>query len=295
MPIPRPSIGVDPAFVLARSRAVRRRKILGGWVGLALVALGVGCSFTDLSDLSAGGTTDVPDADTPASEASADPDPTTDAGRDGETPREDAGDAEAEDAGMDGSPELDAGVSCGDADVLETAFAAPGIVFSSPAAGATLTWTTPDGAKVAKDDTTAQAAVGSKQATSQFLVATNFSFGVPPSAQIVGIDIEVRRFAGSLFGGTIKDKGIGIALNGKPGTVLRVNEDGWSTVATTVTYGGATDAFGSSLKGEDLQDMFFLGAAIAVEISALPTQTQTANVDSIRMRLHYCEAPSATH
>lgn len=294
---PRPSIGIDTGSDSDRSIAsFRARRAVAWWTAFAIAALGAGCSLTDLSDLSAGGPSDIPDADTSASDdATAEDSPHEPEPDGGKPPQEDGGEPEPEDAGTDASSVEDSGVSCGDAAILETAFASPNIVFSSPAANATLTWTTPDGAKVAKDDVAAQAAVGSKQATSQFLVGTNFSFGVPPSAQIVGIEIEIRRFASSLFGGTVKDKGVGIALNGKPGTVFRKNEDAWSTVATTVTYGGPTDTFGQTLLGSDLQDMFYLGASMAVDISAVVTQTQTANVDSIRMRLHYCEAPSATH
>lgn len=282
MPALPSTVGLNKGTPLARALV---------WLGCGLLpsVLVGACSLKDLSALSAGG--EPPDDGTTEGGPSAE----DDAGDD--EPRDDAdspGSSDAGDAGKDAARDGDASVSCDDAAVRETEFRDPTIATSPPAEGTTLTWEQTDGVLVGKDGVSAHASVSSGQAITRFLRVTGFPFKseVPPAAHVVGIEIEVRRSAkGSIFSGNVKDHGVGLFINNELGAVLRKKDGAWSESVVTEIYGGPNDTFEESIEGSILQDIYVLGAGVSAHITAYPTQTQTANIDSVRMKIYYCAPP----
>lgn len=258
------------------------------------------CSLIDLDDLTAGSMSDDPDAE-PLPDGGRPPSPD---GSDGSIVEEPDGHVPKEDASLDGgggrNDDADAAPEptspCEGLTTESTPFLSPRVAFPIKKQGGTLSWTTPDGA-LTKDDSSAQAA-SSIQKTTEYLSVSNLTPGLPSDARISGFEIEIIRFFSNLTGGAVNDDGVVMTLNGQPGTAPKKSSDGWTSYSKTVTYGGPTETFGITLKdtktgqwltGADANsNPFLFGAAISVVVGGLVVQTQTANVDSMRVKIHYC-------
>lgn len=161
-----------------------------------------------------------------------------------------------------------------------------GGTFSSVDRSSTTNWNTPTGA-TASDDGYANVTLTSLDEESDYLQATNFGFSIPGGATIDGIVVEVERHETI---SQINDaefrilKGGSITGDNKPSAVE------WPLSDTYQSYGGSSDLWGLSWTVADINASDF-GTALAVTNSG--GSTTTANVDHIRITVHYTPGASA--
>lgn len=277
--------------------------VFGIFVGLVTA-----CSLADLGALSSGDA--VADADVAEEDA-------TTSGEDGggseddaalvDSGDEDVSDTDASsDAGDDAGTDLDAALDasdasdaggasdagwtpCNGAPVKSTPFVKPQVAFGASYDESSVSWSNEDDAVMENGQTAnATAYIASK---SDYLVVTDFPFGVADSIRVVGVELQiVRRSQGiSNLPGNVADEGVGLVFKGAASKTLLKEPGTWSATATTITYGGPTQTFGETITGEDVNDLSNFGAGITVAFTPPNGGLATAKVDAIRMKLYYCE------
>ena len=132
----------------------------------------------------------------------------------------------------------------------------PGTVVNNGGIGV-VPWLMPSQA-LTSDDVYAFSGVGTGS-PSQYLVATNFSFTLPPSAVVVGIEVGVEKKVAT---GTATDNAVRIVKGGSIGSTDRSDVNPWPTTDTVVLYGGATDLWGETWTAADINNANF-GVAIS--------------------------------
>jgi cysteine-rich repeat protein len=152
----------------------------------------------------------------------------------------------------------------------------PGLVVNDNSFG-TNPWNQPGNATVS-DDLYANTSAGG--VPTNYLKATGFGFGVPASAVIDGIEVDVERrsAAGSVF-----DAAARIVKGGVVGATDRSIGGFWSTVDTVVTYGSNGDLWGETWTATDINSASF-GFALSVDDSV-----DTAVVDLITITVYYSD------
>ena len=142
--------------------------------------------------------------------------------------------------------------------------------------------------------TAAQSFLGSSD-NSENLNVTNFGFSIPAGATIDGISVEMNRFANSNNGGNgVRDtvvqlyKGASLVGDNKALTTTT-----WPTSSTSVvTYGGATDLWGTTWTPEEINASNF---GVTLDVTNTSTiSNRTANVDYVRITVAYTEAATST-
>jgi len=150
--------------------------------------------------------------------------------------------------------------------------------FTSNSTVGAVAWTNPSNAQL-QDNTYATSTLLITQ-QSNYLRAKNFTWGVPATATIRGIKVELERSADTLS--AISDTSVRLMLhNGTIGSD-RSNATTWTTSDQLVTYGNATDLWGLPLTPTLLNNSDF-GFVISVTGGA----AGTAQVDSINMTVYY--------
>lgn len=252
----------------------------------------VACSLTDLSDLSKGTVASAEDAG---------------ADRDGDVASDDGGassdDASSPPIGRDADVFDDAGTT--DADVSDattdedaapvedsgsgpicevTEYKTPGKAENVPQSGSNVPWENPSNALAGGDNKFARASAANKSA-SQILRVTNFGFALPANADVRGIEVQVARFGGS--SPATYDDAVRLRLDDKSSSGTgRSVADAWPTTLTSITYGSATDLWDETIPASKVN-----GAAFGVDFSFFGKANYVgseANVDVVRMRVHYC-------
>lgn len=139
----------------------------------------------------------------------------------------------------------------------------------------TIAWSKPGNAE-ASDNVYATAAMTSG-ATSHYLVVKEFNFPSLEDFEIEGISLEVERKAQAApVSPGILDLDVYLVQGGAiGGTNAAKAEDGWPTVDTIASYGGASDLWGRTWTWEQAAA---LGVALAV---TCPNEALTAYIDSI--------------
>ena len=119
------------------------------------------------------------------------------------------------------------------------------------------------------------------------LKSSGYGFNVPPSASICGIEVEVvKKASGIGIFSWINDNKVRLMKNGIVTGSNKANNTPWTTAATTTTYGGPTDLWGSTWTAADLNKPEF-GLAFAAEITGLAALLPTASLDNVRMKVYY--------
>lgn len=163
----------------------------------------------------------------------------------------------------------------------DTGWKLPGTVASVTGSG-TQAWTAPGNAAIADDGSYASVVASGANVTTNYLVATSFSFGVPSGASIKGVEFRIRRRgsgASSAF-----DEGVYLYSS----SVLSANKitrTGVSNSFEQRDVGGANDLWGVSLSASDVNSSSF-GAAYQAFIS---TKIHSSLVATVWMRIHYEE------
>jgi len=162
----------------------------------------------------------------------------------------------------------------------------PGTVATSSAVG-TITWTNPANAKAA-DSVYASSSI-TYNATSYYLLATNFGFNIPTGSTINGISARVKRYSGSAT--YIKDAYVQLIKGGVVQTTNKAVTTGWPTSNTySATYGGAADLWSGTWTPADINASNF-GIAIAAKNTKTTSGTYIAYVDHIELTISYTLPP----
>ncbi len=148
-------------------------------------------------------------------------------------------------------------------------------------------WSNPSNAS-ASDDTFTIA--GLDDETSEYLVATNFSFSIPDGATIRGIKARVEKHGNAFFGSPddeVDDYAVRIVKAGTIGSTDR-SDGGWSVFDTVDVYGSGTDLWGLSWTADDINASNF-GFAIAGTTDG----DQSGYIDHITLQVYYSAAESS--
>lgn len=162
--------------------------------------------------------------------------------------------------------------------------------FSSVAnAGSLSTWSSPSNAQTS-NDTAANATVGTGivSATSEFLRGVQLvSASVPSDAQIVGVEVTVERLASSTVPPQCKDSSLQLVKGGSATGTNNASASFWNEGSdTTVTYGGPTDLWGTTLTASDVTASNF-GVQLSITNTSPGSGATTGAVDQIRMKIYY--------
>jgi hypothetical protein len=149
----------------------------------------------------------------------------------------------------------------------------------------TASWTNLTGALAVDGDfATVTLAEGQESAS---LRVSDFGFAIPDGAETWGIEVELKRQAP---GGGAADARIDVDIANKQ-THYKVVETPWPTsIVGTHDYGQAVDTWGADVEPPDFDNAAF-AARVAVKRTAGATGPVTANVESIRVAIHYCPLP----
>lgn len=111
---------------------------------------------------------------------------------------------------------------------------------------------------------------------SHYLKATNFGFAVPAGATITGVAVEVRRYnaGGGLVG--CNDSSVKLVKGGSITGTEHSAGSVWALSPQTVSYGGSTDLWGTTLSVADVN-----GATFGVVVSAVATGGVTSAIPSV--------------
>jgi hypothetical protein len=133
--------------------------------------------------------------------------------------------------------------------VASTGNTFPGTGENNAGIGATA-WTNPG--NVTADDTTD--ATCTAAASSQYLVARNYSFAIPPNADILGITVRIE--ASESSAGT---ESLNAQLQNDTGTLIGSSKSATisGTAKAVYTYGGTTDVWGATLTAAIINDADF--------------------------------------
>ncbi|PZX94442.1 hypothetical protein DOS84_07425 [Flavobacterium aquariorum] len=164
-------------------------------------------------------------------------------------------------------------------------------VTGASAAGAGTAWTNPT--RVVLDDAsyaTAATTFGGGAVTTNSLQATNFDFSaIPNTATILGIQISIKRFSSvDSFSDFVRDNTVSLM---KAGVVAGSNYantgTNWLVANTTViSYGGASDLWGTTWTPTDIKTVNF-GVALSANIAKSGFNVNTASVDNMKITVYY--------
>lgn len=121
------------------------------------------------------------------------------------------------------------------------------------------------------------------------LSGTDFGFAIPSGATIDGIVVDWERSQANLAD-DIVDSAVRIVKGGVTGATDRSNLDTWTDTDTYQSYGGAADLWGETWTPADINATNF-GAVIKAQA---PLVGGTAQIDHVRITVHYTEAGSGS-
>lgn len=122
---------------------------------------------------------------------------------------------------------------------------------------------------------------------SGYLKSYNYGFNVPTGSTILGIELTIGRYS-SNFIGTTRIQDITVSLlkyNNIVGTNKAVTGTNWPSSETAITYGGATDLWGTTWNSDEINNTNF-GAILQVYNSAA-LLSFTAYVDYLQVNVYY--------
>jgi hypothetical protein len=147
-------------------------------------------------------------------------------------------------------------------------------------------WTNPSNAKVA-DGLYATAKLEAYEEKTQYLKATNFGFGLPEGAAVVGINVAIKRHASAAF---IRDGQVRLCLGGSvdPSGHDKSSTEIWPTGDAVRIYGEVSPLWGRAWTVVQVNSSGF-GVALVAKNWATEVKP-TASVDAVSITIYYTEA-----
>ena len=163
--------------------------------------------------------------------------------------------------------------------IIETGPNSPGTMADDSAVG-TLTWATPDNAKVEDGSTAIASGAGGSQ--SHYLKATNFGFSIPQGAEILGILVEVKKGASRVQS---TDTAVRIVKGGSIGTTDKSSLLDWPvTILEFINYGGLADLWGETWTPADINASNF---GFVISANNNPGLSSSLQIDHIKLTVKY--------
>ncbi len=120
-----------------------------------------------------------------------------------------------------------------------------------------------------------------------YLKATGFNFNIPSYASICGVTLEAEcRATGLLLTAAVRDNEIRLIKGGVITGSNKSQAGDWGSSDAYRTTGGASDLWGTTLTPADVNASDF-GVAISAQIIALVAALPSAQIDHIRLNVHY--------
>lgn len=146
-------------------------------------------------------------------------------------------------------------------------------------------WTNVEGA-LSPDDKFATVTLNDGQESSVLRVS-GFGLAVPATAETWGIEVELKRRAPD---GGVEDSKVDVEVEGKTSRFKYVNTPWPTSIVGTHAYGQAIDTWGVDLFPTDVNKTSF-AAKLTVKRTANAVGAVTANVESLRVAVHFCPEP----
>jgi hypothetical protein len=142
---------------------------------------------------------------------------------------------------------------------------------------------------VTADDDLDATVSGTGTAFSQALNSTNFSFSIPTTATINGIQVVIGRHRSGNGNGDIRDNSVQLIKAGSTvGDNKAATSTNWPSNERTANYGSTSDLWGTAWTPADVNASNF-GVALVVSNTST-SNPRTANVDYVRVTVTYTEA-----
>jgi hypothetical protein len=132
--------------------------------------------------------------------------------------------------------------------------------------------------------------IGGTQRNSNYLEFKNFGFSIPEGNEVMGIQVEIRRFCTDNSGSNWT-RDLEIRLT-KGGTIVGDNQanttSNWPSTETAATYGSQTDLWGITMTKDEINNPDF-GVSIAIQSRAagLLLPTVVSYIDQVRIMVYY--------
>jgi len=151
-------------------------------------------------------------------------------------------------------------------------------------------WSNP-GNVISDNNSYASSVLLNSSAISHYLESSNYSFSIPAGATINGIQVTIGRYASNIFGITrIQDNVVKLIKAGSVvGTNKAVTGTNWPTAETPITYGGASDLWGTSWTADDIKNSNF-GVSLSILNATTMSNSYTGYVDYIQIAVTYSTA-----
>lgn len=149
----------------------------------------------------------------------------------------------------------------------------------------TADWSNVEGA-LSDDGKFATVTLGEGQESSTLRVS-HFGFRIPDTAETWGIEVELKRRAPN---GGVEDSRIDVEIEGKPSRFKYIDGPWPKSIVGTHAYGQAVDTWGVDLFPADANKSTF-AAKLTVKRTADAPSSVTANVDSLKIAVHFCPEP----
>lgn len=160
---------------------------------------------------------------------------------------------------------------------------------ASPPSAGTVVWSNPTGV-IAEDSNPAYTypSIGIGDYYTHWLVSSQHGFALPTDAVIAGIKVDVKRSCATTLGHAIVDSGVRLV---KGGTVQATDRSDamtpWPFTSAWKTYGSASDLWGGSWTGTDINNSGF-GVAVAAHLMGLSGSVyDQAGVDAVKVTVYY--------
>lgn len=127
------------------------------------------------------------------------------------------------------------------------------------------------------------------------LTVWTFGFAIPSTATIDGITAVINRKAqynNSLNGGTVSTNTVQLRKSGVGAVgTNKATATAWGTTYTSVTFGGATDLWGTTWTPSEINDTYFgLYLLLTINCSTSSSLANTAYIDYITLEVAYTDS-----
>lgn len=141
----------------------------------------------------------------------------------------------------------------------------------------------PDGDGGTSSTGAAEVSAMTSNQVSNWLLASTFNVDVPPSATVQGVEFTVVRSA--LSGVGIADNAVRLLKAGNVETTDRAKPGGWTDTLESVTYGGPTDLWGTTVTASDVRDGGF-GLALSTKYTST-AGNDWPRVERVRVKVYF--------
>jgi hypothetical protein len=165
----------------------------------------------------------------------------------------------------------------------------PGTGADDSAVGA-VAWSSPAGA-TADGGTSAFSFIDIGEDT-HYLKVTNFGFAVPAGATINGVAVEVERRVSTPGAAAVRDSVLRLVKGGAVVGGNKAAATNWTNSFVVASYGSASDLWGTTLTGADVNASNF-GVVLSAVNHVSSDDIYSAQVDFIRVTVYYTASSGA--